>query len=102
MDYRNVTIYQTPDEIENIRKFVRETKDVPGVIAEVGVFQGASAAIIREESKKELWLFDTFEGFPDSLSESDCRAYFVGDCKASEDHVKKLMIGQENVHIIAG
>ena len=102
MEYKGVTIYQTPEETDNIRKLVRETKSVPGVTAEVGVFQGASAAIIKEETRKELWLFDTFNGFPNSLDESDCRAYYVGDCKAPEEYVQRLMKGKKNVHIVVG
>jgi len=39
-------------------------KNVPGVIAEVGVYRGEFAAVLNQLfSDRELYLFDTFEGF---------------------------------------
>ena len=101
MQYKGVEIYQVPEEIENLRKLVRETEQVPGVIAEIGTYQGASALIIREETEKEIYTFDTFTGFPDSLDESDCKAYYVGDCMAS-DSVARNLLKDKNVNIIVG
>lgn len=91
LEYKGVEIYQIPEEIENIRKLVRETENVPGIIAEIGTYQGATALIIREETKKQLYTFDTFEGFPDVLNDSDSKNYFVGDCKADFKIAEKLL-----------
>lgn len=102
MEYNGVIIYYTPEEVEHLRRLVRKTENIPGCVVEVGVFQGASASIIREETERELYLFDTFTGFPDRLHESDSPRYFVGDCCADESYIKKLMKGKKNVHIIKG
>lgn len=102
MEYKEFKIYQIPEEVEIIRQQVRETKDVPGDIVEVGVFEGASCAIIREESDKELWMFDTFAGFPDKLDASDSPNYFIGDCAATEDKLKEHFKNDKKAHIIKG
>jgi O-methyltransferase len=102
MEYKGVTIYQTPEEVENLRKLVRETNSLKEPIAEIGVFEGASALIIREETDRELYLYDTFEGFPDQLDKSDSPRYFVGDCKGSLELVEELFENDENTHVIQG
>jgi O-methyltransferase len=48
----------------------------PGEVIECGVYKGGTAALLRsllEESKstKKLYLFDTFEGMPDTNPEKD-------------------------------
>jgi O-methyltransferase len=101
--YKDVQIYQTPDEQDLLRELLREIKDIPGDIAEVGVFQGGSAAIIREEIQdKKLYLFDTFEGFADELHESDPNNYRIGDCSADETIVRELMKNEKDVWISKG
>lgn len=102
MEYKNITIYQTPEEIENLRMLVRKTEELSGSVAEVGVFNGASALILREESSKWIFLFDTFEGFPDQLDESDSKNYFVGDCRGSEEQVRELFKDDKDTVIIKG
>jgi len=99
--YKNVEIYQTPEEVENLRKLVQETEDVPGVIAEIGTYQGATASIMREETLKPIYTFDTFEGFPDVLHETDAKSYFVGDCKAPIEIAKELL-KDKDIEIIRG
>src|SRR3990167_5297058 len=102
MRYKNVEIYQTPDEIKGLRQELQKIKEVEGDIAEVGVYEGATAQIIREESDKTLYLFDTFCGLPDQLHESDSFRYEVGHCAASKDHVENIMKNERNVYITEG
>lgn len=102
MGYKGVEIYQTPEEIKSLREEVRKVKDIEGDIAEVGVYQGATALIIREESDKPLYLFDTFEGFPDQLHEEDSISYRIGDCKADISYVTKVMGDKKDVTITKG
>ena len=85
-----------------IRNLVKQIKDVPGVICEVGVYEGGSAKIIREESEKELYLFDTFDGFADELNDTDPKHYQIGDCAANEQVVRNLMKNENNVFITKG
>jgi hypothetical protein len=59
-------------EMWNIYNWVKKTAHLEGNMAEVGVFKGGSAKLIRETDKaKELHLFDTFEGIPYSQNPLD-------------------------------
>lgn len=103
MRYKDKEIYQTPGEVKSLRAELKEIKDLDGVVAEVGVYEGASAAVIREElPDKELYLFDTFSGFPNNLHESDPKHYKIGDCLAPKKHVEELFRGDKNVFITEG
>ena len=54
-------------EALQLMRMVRNVAKVPGDIAEVGTYKGASAKLIAEArvgQKKTLHLFDTFEGLP--------------------------------------
>lgn len=57
-------------EAEQLIDAAVATKSVPGEIAEVGVFRGASARLLREyrDPSKILHLFDTFCGLPEPES----------------------------------
>lgn len=53
-----------------------ETDNIPGAFAEVGVYRGVTSAFIhRQAPGRQLYLFDTFEGFPsqDLEGETDHR-----------------------------
>ena len=55
----------TPSRLENHVAAANLTKDVPGDMAELGVYKGGSAFVLAENNPgKPLWLFDTFEGLP--------------------------------------
>ena len=102
MEYRNVTIYQTPPEQDVFRNEVQKTKNLDGDVAEVGVYQGATAMIIREELPyKKIYLLDTFEGFPE-IHESEKGHFKVGQCATSEETVTKIFQDDNNVEIIKG
>ena len=64
----------SPGELLNIWEQARIMADHGGAFAEVGVFRGASAKMICEaKGQTPLYLFDTFEGLPDEVSERDGR-----------------------------
>jgi len=51
---------------------VKRTEKIKGDIAEVGVYKGGSAKLICEsKGKKNLYLFDTFEGLPELCENHD-------------------------------
>jgi hypothetical protein len=57
----------TPVEASQIFSLVRATSKLGGSMAEIGVFRGASARLIREaDLDRPLHLFDTFEGLPET------------------------------------
>jgi O-methyltransferase len=74
-------------------QFVKQTKNLPGVLAEAGVFNGGSAKLILDvldDSTKEVHLFDTFEGFPDHMVDSSKDWNKAGQSTANYSEVKKL------------
>ena len=57
----------TPVEAWQIFSLVKATAKLGGSMAEVGVYRGASARLIREADEvRPLHLFDTFEGLPET------------------------------------
>lgn len=67
----------TPDRLENLRNAIKLTIGVPGDMAELGVYEGGSAAVMAEiKPDTTLHLFDTFEGIPcDEAPEYDPEGY---------------------------
>ena len=65
--YARTSLGQTYNESYHIHSLVRLTRNVLGDIAEVGVYAGGSASIIKRymDSDKTLYLIDTFEGIKD-------------------------------------
>ena len=100
--YKNVIIYQSPDEQCSFRKELKKIKKLDGDVIEVGVFQGGTAGIIREELPNvPLYLFDTFEGFTEEMHKDD-PAYKQGECCADISFVKELMKDEKDVYIVKG
>jgi len=61
----------TEPQLFDLLQYVRNTADVEGDIVEYGSLYGGSGAVITESSlhyspDKEIWLFDSFAGIPDS------------------------------------
>lgn len=97
----NRTIMQEPYEIEVFTNIVSSVKNIEGDLAEVGVWKGGTAKIMRENSDKPMYLFDTFEGLPDCMIEEDLNhKQFPGICKAEESFVKELNL--PNTTIVKG
>lgn len=82
---------------------VSATREVPGDIAEVGVYRGGSARIICEakEDDRTLHLFDTFEGLPEVDDKSDL-IFKKGLYKSSYDEVKNYLAPYPNVEFYKG
>ena len=74
----------------------------PGAMAEVGVYNGASAKLICEaKGEKTLRLFDTFTGLPESTPE-DRAVHRPGQYECSLESVQRYLAGYENVHFHPG
>lgn len=59
-------------EAHQLYSIVHKAEKIKGDLAEVGVYRGGSARIIREASKgKDLHLFDTFKGLPPPGEQDD-------------------------------
>lgn len=59
-------------EMGNLYIYAKKAENLPGDLAEVGVYRGGSAKIISEaKGKKNFHLFDTFAGLPKPDSSQD-------------------------------
>jgi predicted O-methyltransferase YrrM len=74
--------------------------NMKGDMAEVGVYRGGSARIIAE-AKKNLYLFDTFEGLPQP-GEHDTQEFKKGDYLGTIEEVQSMLKDLNNVFLIKG
>lgn len=76
---------------------------VQGAVAELGVFKGASAKIFNIlMPKRDLYLFDTFEGFDQRDTASDPSGAIAGHYNGSLDEVKNFIGTAPNIHYCKG
>jgi hypothetical protein len=92
-------------EAFNIYSITRAQNSLPGDIAEVGVYAGASSKLICEARRnKTVHLFDTFLGLPES-SEKDRNVYRGKkhpQYACSLESVKEYLKDYENVNFYQG
>jgi len=81
---------------------VKKTEKIEGDVAEVGVYKGGSAKLIREATKKSLHLFDTFEGLPDKCAKDNPKHFQKGDYYASLESVKSYLKNYSNILFYKG
>lgn len=97
-----VKMFLGHDEARNVYLAVISTENVPGDIAEVGVYQGGSAKLICEAKRgRHLHLFDTFEGLP-VPSQGDNPELRKGQFACSLEKVQRYLAQYENVHFYKG
>ena len=78
------------------------TKNLPGDIAEVGVYKGGTSRLICEvKGEKNLYLFDTFEGLPES-SDNDLLVQKGWLHDTSLESVKSYLSDFKNIHFLKG
>jgi O-methyltransferase len=85
-----------------IYKMVRKAEKILGEIAEVGVYKGGSAKLIREASEKPLHLFDTFEGLPGTSVKDNQQKFKKGELSASLEDVKEYLQKYKDVYFYKG
>lgn len=92
----------TNDEAYKIIMATRNSKKVPGDIAEVGVYKGGTAKLICEEKgEKSLHLFDTFEGLPE-IKDIDKSKHRKGQYPSNYYEVKKYLKNYPKVNFYQG
>lgn len=100
--FRDNRSLMTSYEMWIIYSLARAQMKMPGAIAEVGVYKGASAKIISElKGDKALHLFDTFEGLPQA-SEHDRGVHKIGQYTCSLESVQDYLQGYPNLHYYKG
>ncbi len=89
-------------EMHNIYNLVQKVEHIKGDIAEIGVYKGGSARIICEvKNNKSLYLFDTFEGLPETNKKYD-KVRKGTFCETSLKNVKTYLSKFNNVNIYKG
>lgn len=97
-------IFQENYEKEVLANQAKIASRIEGDFAEVGVYMGRSAEIIKQNApNKRLHLFDTFTGLPDMVLPEDEKHYLkpgdmAVDFKAVKDYLKKY----DNIFINRG
>ena len=95
---------QSKNECFNLYRLIKQTQDIDGDIAEIGVFEGGSAYFLNKikTKNKKLYLFDTFIGLQDVGQFDNTNALWNGllsnDCY---ERLKKYF-ANDNVDIIKG
>jgi hypothetical protein len=96
----------TPLEANQLFSVVQATTKVGGCMAEIGVYRGASARLIREaDPTRPLHLFDTFEGLPqpaDTDTAFNVGQFVKGQFSCSLDDVRLYLGVSDNVHFHPG
>jgi len=86
------------DEAYQVLSCARATAKIPGEIAEVGVYRGGSARLMCEVlGKRSIYLFDTFEGLPNTDS-MDAR-FGAGQYAAPFEKVQNYLNRFPNVYM---
>jgi O-methyltransferase len=76
---------------ERLWWYAQAVRDIPGHVAEIGVYGGASLYLLArafEGTGKVIYGFDTFAGFP---SIGDNESGYVGEMAYPEDHVAEFV-----------
>lgn len=93
-------------EANQIFSLVNATAKLGGCMAEVGVFRGASARLIREaDSQRPLHLFDTFEGLPTPAETDTGRKmgrFDEGQFSSSLEDVQNYLKEFQGLHFYKG
>ena len=85
-----------PDEMVFLATCAKTVTNMQGHIAEVGVASAGSAKLLAEfKGNKELYLFDTFEGLPETKKIDG--ALRQGQYKYSLEEVKIYLSPQANI-----
>jgi O-methyltransferase len=92
----------TAYEAYTVYSLAKAYSQLPGEMAEVGVFQGASAKLICEaKGDKPLHLFDTFEGLP-KAAEQDGVVHSEKQYACSLESVQAYLQGYNHVQFYKG
>lgn len=89
-------------ELLHLYNLTGKTNKICGDVAEVGVYNGGSAKIICEATKKRVHLFDTFGGLPQLCREDAHGKFKKGDLKSSYEDVKNYLKKYSNAILYKG
>jgi O-methyltransferase len=100
---RALTMLTVP-ALYNLYPVALGVEDVPGDVAEVGVYRGGTALLLSRllgDEKRELFFFDTFEGMPETHPDYD--KHLTGDfADTSLAAVQRVLTGHDRTHLVQG
>jgi O-methyltransferase len=103
-----------PDRIKNLYTLAHrvEAERIPGDVIECGVYNGGTAAVLarsatRSRIKRTLWLFDSFQGMPettevDGLEAKEYVGQVLGSTKKVREVLRKAGADLDRVKIVEG
>ena len=95
------TCYMDSEEKFTLYSSIKIMNNLSGDVAEVGVYKGGSAKIICEtKGNKNLYLFDTFEGYPETDKEDLLKKGWLGN--TTLENVKNYLSQYDKVYFFKG
>lgn len=83
--------------------------EIEGIFVECGVYRGSTAKILTENSelkKKEIYLFDSWEGTPEPSEYDNKNLYHKGswrmDIELAQDYIYKHSVDTKRIHFKKG
>ncbi len=101
---RGMEMSLTKDEAYTLYSGALAVRHLEGAMAEVGVYRGGSARFICEaKGDKDLYLFDTFEGMPESRISAAIDTW-QGKTHATTSigEVRSRFSGHKNIYLVKG
>lgn len=93
----------TDPEAYLLYSLAEKTNKIEGDMAEVGVYKGGSAKLLRATNdKKILHLFDTFEGLPETSEFDNEKQFQKGNYHGTFDEVKHYLQDCNNLKFYKG
>jgi hypothetical protein len=93
----------TLNEAFLVHSLARSVRDLPGDLAEVGVFEGSTAKLLAlAKNGKPLHLFDTFDGLPPGTTDRERIIFAEHAFRASLDGVRTSLEEFSGVHFHPG
>lgn len=104
--FRTVRSLVQPNEMYVLMGIARMQSQLPGDMAELGVFQGATAKIIcHVKGARHFFGFDTFEGLPDVSAEdgyAGIHFFRRGQFSAPMERVSQYLGQDSTIHLLPG
>jgi hypothetical protein len=100
--FRETDLQMNPLDAYSLYSLARMQANVPGSMAEIGMYRGGSAAIICQlKGDKKFYGFDTFEGLP-SLGKEDEKWFRENQFSAGQDGVAQYLAKFTGVTLTKG
>lgn len=87
---------------ESISEIVDKAKNVNGIFVECGVYKGATARILGKAKDKQVYLFDSWAGLPETTEYDNNDFYKKGDWYSEMKVAQDNLYVYSNMHFMKG